>query len=80
MAIPVAVIIRFSGDPDDLLERFERARQTWIDVVTFDSVEMDEGRRPAVPHRRDRNRLKPAPHRAGNGLLSGSASHHPGGA
>jgi hypothetical protein len=30
VAVPIAVIIRFSGDPDDLLERFERARQMWI--------------------------------------------------
>jgi hypothetical protein len=28
---PIAVIIRFSGDPDDLLERFERARQLWVE-------------------------------------------------
>jgi hypothetical protein len=32
MADPIAVIIRFSGDRDDLLERFERARQMWIDA------------------------------------------------
>ncbi len=31
MADPIAVIIRFNGDPDDLLERFERARRLWID-------------------------------------------------
>ena len=30
MATPLAVIIRFSGDPDDLLERFERVRDLWI--------------------------------------------------
>lgn len=30
MADPIAVTIRFTGDPDDLLERFERARQLWI--------------------------------------------------
>jgi hypothetical protein len=36
MAIPIAVIIRFSGDPGDLLERFERARQTWIDAQEGD--------------------------------------------
>jgi hypothetical protein len=29
---PIAVIIRFSGDPDDLLERFERARRLWIEA------------------------------------------------
>ncbi|MGH2945378.1 MAG: hypothetical protein ACRDPC_03810 [Solirubrobacteraceae bacterium] len=32
MADPIAVIIRFAGDPEDLLERFERARQLWIDA------------------------------------------------
>jgi hypothetical protein len=32
MADPIAVIIRFCGDPDDLLERFERARQRWIEA------------------------------------------------
>jgi hypothetical protein len=32
MADPIAVTIRFSGDPDDLLERFERARQMWIEA------------------------------------------------
>jgi hypothetical protein len=32
MADPLAVIIRFSGDPDDLLERFERARQSWVEA------------------------------------------------
>ncbi len=36
MADPIAVIIRFSGDPDDLLERFERARQMWIEAQEGD--------------------------------------------
>lgn len=31
MAVPIAVTIRFNGDPDDLLQRFERARQSWIE-------------------------------------------------
>jgi hypothetical protein len=31
-ADPVAVIIRFNGDPDKLFERFERARRLWIDA------------------------------------------------
>lgn len=30
MAGPIAVTIRFSGDPGDLLARFERARRMWI--------------------------------------------------
>src|SRR5687768_6968974 len=32
MADPIAVIVRFTGDPDDLFERFERARQLWIEA------------------------------------------------
>jgi hypothetical protein len=32
MVDPIAVIIRFTGDPDDLVERFERARQMWIEA------------------------------------------------
>jgi hypothetical protein len=31
VADPIAVIIRFSGDPDELFERFERARRLWIE-------------------------------------------------
>jgi hypothetical protein len=30
MAEPIAVIIRFTGNPEDLFERFEQARQSWI--------------------------------------------------
>jgi len=29
---PTAVILRFTGDPDDLVERFEKARQLWIEA------------------------------------------------
>ena len=36
MADPLAVIIRFRGDPDDLLERFERARRMWIEAQDDD--------------------------------------------
>ena len=32
MSSPIAVIIRFEGDPDDLIGRFERARRRWIDA------------------------------------------------
>src|SRR5919106_3743357 len=32
MADPITVIIRFNGDPDDLLERFERVRRRWIEA------------------------------------------------
>jgi hypothetical protein len=33
---PIAVIVRFDGDPDDLIERFERARQLWIETQDAD--------------------------------------------
>jgi hypothetical protein len=36
MRDPIAVIIRFTGDPDDRLERFERARQLWIEAQDGD--------------------------------------------
>jgi hypothetical protein len=36
MADPITVIIRFTGDPDDLLERFEKARQQWIEAQDGD--------------------------------------------
>ncbi len=36
MANPIAVIIRFSGNPDDLFERFERARRSWIEAQDGD--------------------------------------------
>jgi hypothetical protein len=32
MADVTAVIVRFTGDPEDLLERFERARRLWIEA------------------------------------------------
>ncbi len=51
MADPIVVIIRFSGDPEDLLERFERARQMWIEAqggdyerpVFYAACKTDEG-------------------------------------
>jgi hypothetical protein len=36
MADPIAVIIRFTGDPNDLLERFESARRLWIEAQDGD--------------------------------------------
>jgi hypothetical protein len=36
MAEPIAVLIHFSGDPDDLLDRFERARRLWIEAQKGD--------------------------------------------
>jgi hypothetical protein len=65
MADPIAVIIRFKGDPDDLLERFERARQSWIEAQdgdyerpifyaackTDDGIAIVNGWQSAVAHR-----------------------------
>ena len=36
MADPLAVIIRFNGDPDDLIDRFERARRLWTEAQDGD--------------------------------------------
>ena len=36
MSEPIAVIVRFDGDPDDLSERFERARRLWIEAQDGD--------------------------------------------
>jgi heme-degrading monooxygenase HmoA len=41
MSDPIVSIVGFNGDPDDLVERFERARRLWIEA-------QDDGyRRPA---------------------------------
>lgn len=32
MSNPIAVILRFNGDPEDLLGRFEQARKSWIEA------------------------------------------------
>jgi len=39
MSNPISVILRFNGDPDDLLGRFEHARKSWIET-------QDEGYNP----------------------------------
>jgi hypothetical protein len=36
MSTSLAVIIRFDGDPDELLERFEHARRLWIEAQDGD--------------------------------------------
>jgi heme-degrading monooxygenase HmoA len=41
MSKPLAVIMRFAGDPEELLERFERARRLWIEA-------QDSGYEPPV--------------------------------
>jgi hypothetical protein len=51
MPDPIAVIIRFAGDPDDLLKRFESARRLWIEArdgdyerpVFYAACRTDEG-------------------------------------
>jgi hypothetical protein len=32
MSSPIAVILRFNGNPDDLLQRFELARKSWTEA------------------------------------------------
>jgi hypothetical protein len=32
MSGPIAVIVRFNGDPDDLCERLEVARRSWVEA------------------------------------------------
>jgi hypothetical protein len=32
MATPLAVLIHFEGEPDELVERFERARRRWVEA------------------------------------------------
>ena len=36
MANRIATILRFNGDPDDLLGRFEQARQSWTEAHVSD--------------------------------------------
>ena len=51
MADPIAVIIRFRGDPDDLIGRFENARERWAEAqddaygrpVFYAACKSDEG-------------------------------------
>lgn len=35
-ADPLVLIVRFKGEPDDLTERFERARRLWIEAQGAD--------------------------------------------
>ena len=51
MSNPIAVVLRFNGDPDDLLGRFEQARKSWIEApgggymppIFFAICKADEG-------------------------------------
>jgi heme-degrading monooxygenase HmoA len=68
---PIAVIIRFNGDPDELLERFERARRSWVEAQdadyerpafyaacrTDDGIAIVSGWRSAAAHRAFGQRL-----------------------
>jgi hypothetical protein len=48
---PIAVIVRFNGDRDDLFERFETARRLWIEAqgdeysrpIFYAACKTDEG-------------------------------------
>ena len=81
MADPIAVIIRFSGDPNELFERFERARRMWIEAqdgeyerpVFYAACRTDvgiaivSGWETAVAHRAFGQRLHPHIDTAGMG-------------
>lgn len=81
MPDPIAVIIRFSGDPDELLERFEQARRSWIAdqqpgyerplfyaaCRTDDGIAVVSGWETAVAHRAFGQGLHPHIHAAGLG-------------
>jgi len=65
MAVPIVVVIRFKGDSQDLLARFETARQRWIETQdgdyerptfhavckTEDGIAVVNGWESAVAHR-----------------------------
>jgi hypothetical protein len=40
------VLIRFNGEPDDLLDRFEQARRRWIEAQERDYDRPLDGARP----------------------------------
>ena len=81
MAQPLAVIIRFTGDPDDLTARFEQARQLWIDAQdgsyerpafyavckTADGIAIVSAWETAAAHRAFGQGLHPHIHAAGLG-------------
>jgi hypothetical protein len=68
---PIVVIIRFNGDPDELLERFEQARRSWVEAQdgdyerpafyaacrTADGIAVVGGWRRAAAHRAFGQRL-----------------------
>ena len=41
MSDPIAMILRFTGEPDSLAERFEKARQLWIAAQGVDYIPPD---------------------------------------
>ncbi len=81
MSDPIAVIIRFSGDADDLFQRFERARWTWIEAQgadyehpafyavckTDEGIAVVTGWQTAVAHRAFGERMHPHIDAAGIG-------------
>lgn len=81
MPNPLAVILRFNGDPDDLLERFEQARKSWIETQgesyhppTFfavckaeDGIVLVSGWEAEEDHKAFRKQMMPHLHTAGIG-------------
>jgi hypothetical protein len=68
----LAVIIRFKGDPDDLLERFERARQMWIEAQDGD-YEPPALLRSLQDGRWDRHRQRLGKRACASSVLPGAA-------
>jgi heme-degrading monooxygenase HmoA len=78
---PIAVILRFSGDPDDLLQSFEQARKSWTEAqgngynppIFFATCKADEGIvlvtgwEAEEDHKAFRKQMMPCLHAAGVG-------------
>jgi hypothetical protein len=81
MPDPIAMIIRFNGDPDDLFERFETARRLWIEAQngeyrrpifyaackTHDGIAIINGWESEADHQAFGRRMGPHLHAAGIG-------------
>jgi hypothetical protein len=85
MSNPIAVILRFDGDPDHLLERFEHARKSWTEPqgdghnppIFFATCRADDGIvlvtgwEAEEDHKAFRKQMMPYLHAAGVGRPTG---------
>ncbi len=84
MPNPIAVILRFSGDPNDLLGRFAEARKSWSEAhydgkpPTFfaiceaqEGIALVTGWEAEEDHKAFRKQMMPHLHAAGVGRPSG---------